>query len=59
MNAATVIVALIVAALLALVIVKMVRDRKAGKSSCGCSCSMCGNNACREYKKPDKDRSDQ
>ena len=42
-NAATVIVALIVAALIAVIIVKTVRDVRSGKSkcSCGCGCEGC------------------
>ena len=30
-----------IATLVALIIVKMVRDRRAGKSSCGCGCASC------------------
>lgn len=40
-NASTIIVGAAVAALLAFVIIKMVKDKKKGKSSCGCSCAGC------------------
>lgn len=40
-NIATIAVCLILAAIAALIIVKMVRDRKNGKSSCGCDCGSC------------------
>ncbi len=40
-NLATILVALIVFAVLALVLVKMIRDRKRGKTSCSCGCSAC------------------
>ena len=41
-NLGTIIVALIVAVLFAAVIVKMIKDKKAGKSTCGGSCESCG-----------------
>ena len=31
-----------VLAVVALIIVKAVRDKRAGKSSCGCDCARCG-----------------
>ena len=37
----TAIVLLILVALLSLIVLSMVRDRKAGKRSCGCKCSCC------------------
>ena len=40
-NIGTIIVLFIVAAVVAAVIIKMVRDRKQGKSSCGCNCAEC------------------
>ena len=40
-NLATILVALIVFAVLALVLVKMIRDRKRGKTSCSCGCGGC------------------
>ena len=43
LNIGTIAVALILAAAVALIIRKMVRDKKSGKScsSCGCSCEGC------------------
>lgn len=40
-NLATIIVSLILIIAVALVIRKMVRDKRQGKSSCGCGCSGC------------------
>ena len=40
-NWGTIIVLLIVAFCVALVIRKLVRDRKKGKLSCGCGCASC------------------
>ena len=37
----TAIVLLVLAAVVALIVFSIVRDRKAGKSSCGCKCSCC------------------
>lgn len=42
-NLASIIVLLIVAAIVTLVIIKMVRDKKRGKHSCSCGCSGCPN----------------
>ena len=36
-----IVLTLAVALVVALVIVKMIRDKKAGKSSCGCNCGGC------------------
>ncbi|MDD6097148.1 MAG: FeoB-associated Cys-rich membrane protein [Oscillospiraceae bacterium] len=44
-NIGTIIVGAAVLAVLALVIFKIVRDKKQGKSSCGCQCSHCQNAA--------------
>ena len=41
-NLGTIVVASVVAVAFAVVIVKMIKDKKAGKSSCGGSCEMCG-----------------
>ena len=38
---ATVIISLVLLAIVAGIITKMVKDKKAGKSSCGCGCSNC------------------
>ena len=40
-NAGTIIVTLILLAVIAAVIVVMVRDKKQGRSSCGCKCANC------------------
>ena len=40
-NIATIIVAAVILAIVTLIVVKMVRDRKNHKSSCGCGCSGC------------------
>ena len=40
-NGPTIIVGAIVAVIVAAVIVKMIRDKKNNKSTCGCSCSGC------------------
>lgn len=40
-NIGTVIVAVILAAVITAVAVKIYRDRKSGKSDCGCNCSDC------------------
>lgn len=40
-NIGTILVLLIVCALVALVVRKMIRDRRKGKSSCGCNCAHC------------------
>ena len=40
-NIANIVVILAVTALVTLAIWSMVKDRKAGKSSCGCGCANC------------------
>lgn len=40
-NWATLVVGAVVIALAALAVIKLVRDKKAGKSSCGCGCANC------------------
>ena len=40
-NVANIIAVLIVAALVILAVRSMIKDRKAGKSSCGCGCANC------------------
>ena len=40
-NIPTVIICLALAAVVALIITKMVRDKKKGRSSCGCGCDRC------------------
>jgi Na+/citrate or Na+/malate symporter len=40
-NLATIIIGAVVFAILAAVVVKMIRDKKSHKSSCGCGCKDC------------------
>ncbi|MGI6202497.1 MAG: FeoB-associated Cys-rich membrane protein [Eubacteriales bacterium] len=40
-NIGTIIVCAVLAAIVAVVIVSMVRNHKKGKTSCGCGCSGC------------------
>lgn len=42
-NISTIIVGLIVIAVIVLVIMQMHKDRKAGRSACGCKCAGCPN----------------
>ena len=50
-NIGTVIVSLILAAAVAAVIVKLIRDKRRGRTSCGCGCDRCPSaNGCRKNK---------
>lgn len=40
-NAATIIISVILAVLVIAVIVKMIRDKRNGRTSCSCGCSNC------------------
>ena len=40
-NAGTIIVSIVLIGLVAGIIVRLHRDRKQGKSSCGCNCGSC------------------
>ena len=40
-NIGTIVVAVLLAAVLTLIILKIVGDKKKGKSSCGCNCGNC------------------
>ncbi|MCH5205921.1 MAG: FeoB-associated Cys-rich membrane protein [Oscillospiraceae bacterium] len=40
-NLGTIIVGANVLAIIALIVIKGIKDRKAGKSSCGCGCENC------------------
>ena len=40
-NLATIIICLVLALIVTLIIVGLVRDKKKGKSSCGCNCAHC------------------
>lgn len=49
-NVSTIVLGLILAGIVALVIVRMIKNRRAGKTTCGCSdCAMCG--SCHTKKK--------
>ena len=41
MNPGTLIVALALAAVVGLIVFRMIRDKKRGKSACGCGCADC------------------
>ena len=41
-NLGTIVISLILLAVVAAIIISMVRDKKTGKSSCGCDCAHCG-----------------
>lgn len=43
---ATIIISLILAAIVFFIVKKMVKDKKQGKSSCGCNCSSCPMGGC-------------
>ena len=40
-NLGTIIVTLILIGIVAAIIVKMIKDKKSGKGSCGCGCEHC------------------
>lgn len=40
-NAGTLIISLVLAAVVAAILISMHRNRKAGKTSCGCGCESC------------------
>ena len=45
-NWGTILIGLLVAAAVALILAKLWRDHKKGKSSCGCNCSQCPSSGC-------------
>ncbi|MGN0455902.1 MAG: FeoB-associated Cys-rich membrane protein [Acutalibacteraceae bacterium] len=45
-NLGTVIISLAVLAVLALIVFKLAKDRKKGKSNCGCNCRCCPSAGC-------------
>lgn len=50
-NLSTIIVSIILIAAVSGVIIKMVKDKKTGKSSCGCGCQGCAmNGSCHKKK---------
>ncbi len=49
----TLTIALVLAAVVTLIVVKLVKDRKRGKTSCGCNCAHCAMaGSCHSNKKP-------
>lgn len=48
-NWGTLAIGLLIAAIVVLIIIKFIRDRKKGVSSCGCSCENCPG-ACHSHK---------
>lgn len=46
-NLANIVICLVLILAVSLAVVKLVRDKRAGRSSCGCGCSACSaNGAC-------------
>ncbi len=46
-NIGTIIVLILLVIIIAAIIIKMIKDKKDGKSSCGCGCENCSmNGAC-------------
>ena len=51
-NIPTVIICVALAAVVALIVAKLVRDKKKGRSSCGCGCEHCAmSDACHSKSK--------
>ena len=51
-NYPTIIIFAVLVAVIALIIVKMVKDKKKGKSACGCNCDSCPmGGSCHQAKK--------
>jgi hypothetical protein len=40
-NIGTIVVSLILIAVVSLIVVRLIKDKKQGKSSCGCGCENC------------------
>lgn len=54
-NIATIIVCAVLIAIVALIIVRLIRNKKQGKTSCGCGCSNCPSaGICHQSKKTDQ-----
>lgn len=49
-NLATILLSAVIFGLFIGIIVKLVRDRRKGKSSCGCDCGHCSLSDCRHRK---------
>ncbi len=51
-NLATILICAVLIAVVALIIVHMIREKRQGKSSCGCGCAGCAmNGSCHPNKK--------
>lgn len=50
-NIGTILICAVLIAIVAAVVVSMLRDRKKGKSSCGCNCAHCAMNGTCHSKK--------
>lgn len=57
-NIWTIIICAVLIAMVALLIYSMIRDKKNGKSSCGCGCSSCAMSDRCHSKKEDKKKKD-
>ncbi len=53
-NISTIIVSVILALVVALAVMKLHKDKKAGKSACGCKCSGCPNSSMCHMDKKEK-----
>lgn len=45
-NIGTILIAIVLFAIVAAIVVKLVRDKKQGKSTCGCNCPGCHGGSC-------------
>lgn len=43
MNTGTIITGIILFSIILLILLKLIKDKKSGKSSCGCGCEHCAN----------------
>ena len=46
-NLGTIVITLILNAIVTAIVVSMIRDKKKGKSTCGCDCAHCGACQCK------------
>ena len=59
-NLPTILVALVILTVCALIVIKMIRDKKQGKSSCSCGCSGCAmSNMCHAQNAPRPKQADE
>lgn len=50
-NISTIVLCVVLIAVVATIVIKLVKNRRAGKSSCGCGCAGCAmKNACHKRK---------